>query len=395
MKSILDLIAEKEELQKRALELISNTEKEERKLNDEENSQLEEIKKQISDKEDEIRKMNNNNNNLIKQNNSIEKRMEKKEFRLLKAINDIANNRQLDETSQAVAAAGAEEMRHAGLSFGGQLQLPIEKRDAVSVTSTDGSTVAVDVVDILAPLRAKSVLLAAGAKYMTGLVGDVKIPIMTANNVSWEGETASAKDGAGTISNVVLQPKRLTCYVDVSKQFLVQDSVDAEKMIEQDIVNAISAKLEATILGKEEGSNTKPAGMFNGNTPTTVSTFADLANLEATVEDANVTGQIAYVASNKAKAAMRALTYNKNTRTVYENGEVDGTPLYATSNVESNNFIVGDFSNLAIGQWGVVDLTIDPYSKAADGLVRIVVNAYFDAKVLRSNAFAYGTFTKA
>lgn len=395
MKSIVDLIAEKEELQKRALELISTPEKEERKLNDEENSQLEEIKKQISDKEDEIRKMNNNNNNLIKQNNSIEKTMEKKEFRLLKAINDIANNRQLDETAQAVAAAGAEEMRHAGLSFGGQLQLPIEKRDAVSVTSTDGSTVAVDVVDILAPLRAKSVLVSAGAKYMTGLVGDVKIPIMTANNVSWEGETAPAKDGAGTISNVVLQPKRLTCYVDVSKQFLVQDSVDAEKMIEQDIVNAISAKLEATILGKEEGSNTKPAGMFNGNTPTTVSTFADLANLEATVEDANVTGQIAYVASNKAKAAMRALNYNKTTRTVYENGEVDGTPLYATSNVENNNFIVGDFSNLAIGQWGVVDLTIDPYSKAAEGLVRIVVNAYFDAKVLRSNAFAYGTFTKA
>ena len=92
---------------------------------------------------------------------------------------------------------------------------------------------------------------------------------------------------------------------------------------------------------------------------------------------------------------MRALNYNKTTRTVYENGEVDGTPLYATSNVESNNFIVGDFSNLAIGQWGVVDLTIDPYSKAAEGLVRIVVNAYFDAKVLRSNAFAYGTFTKA
>ena len=395
MKSIVDLIAEKEELQKRALDLISTPEKEERKLNDEENSQLEEIKKQISDKEDEIRKMNNNNNNLIKQNNSIEKRMEKKEFRLLKAINDIANNRQLDETAQAVANAGAEEMRHAGLSFGGQLQLPIEKRDAVSVTSTDGSTVAVDVVDILAPLRAKSVLVSAGAKYMTGLVGDVKIPIMTANNVSWEGETAAAQDGAGTISNVVLQPKRLTCYVDVSKQFLVQDSVDAEKMIEQDIVNAISAKLEATILGKEAGSTTQPAGMFNAKTPTTVSTFADLANLEATVEDANVTGQIAYVASNKAKAAMRALTYNKNTRTVYENGEVDGTPLYATSNVESNNFIVGDFSNLAIGQWGVVDLTIDPYSKAAEGLVRIVVNAYFDAKVLRSNAFAYGTFTKA
>jgi len=42
-----------------------------------------------------------------------------KEFRLIKAINDIANNRNLDSVSSAVVNAGADEMRKAGLSFGG------------------------------------------------------------------------------------------------------------------------------------------------------------------------------------------------------------------------------------------------------------------------------------
>jgi len=40
-------------------------------------------------------------------------------FSLLKAINDVANNRQLDERSQEVISAGMAEMRKSGLSFSG------------------------------------------------------------------------------------------------------------------------------------------------------------------------------------------------------------------------------------------------------------------------------------
>ena len=40
-------------------------------------------------------------------------------FSLLKAINDVANNRQLDEKSQEVINAGMAEMRKSGLSFSG------------------------------------------------------------------------------------------------------------------------------------------------------------------------------------------------------------------------------------------------------------------------------------
>jgi len=34
------------------------------------------------------------------------------------------------------------------------------------------------------------------------------------------------------------------------------------------------------------------------------------------------------------------------------------------------------------------DLTVDPYTQAANGKVRLVINAYFDAKPRRANAFA-------
>lgn len=331
-------------------------------------------------------------NNTIKNHTKMTK-----EFRLIKAINDIANNRSVDDTAQAVVKAGAEEMRKAGVSYGGQIQLPTsELRGAITVTAEGEDVVATEIYDILEPLRAKNVLVAAGAKFITGLVGDVQVPSMSASNVTWEGETASAKDGGQTFTAVKLSPKRLTAYVDISKQFLVQDSKSAEALIRQDIINAINSKLEATILGSAAGTTTQPAGMFNGKSKTTIASFKDVCDMEAKIEDANVIGECKYVMSNKAKAALRNMAKSaKSTELVMEGGAIDGTEVLNTSNVEEQNVVYGDFSNLAIGQWGSIDLLVDPYTKAGDAQVRLVVNAYFDAKVLRDGAFAYGTTASA
>ena len=316
----------------------------------------------------------------------------KKQFSLLKAINDIANNRSLDAASQAVINAGADEMRSAGQSFSGQIQLPVESRAAVTVTDEHDDVIEVEFADLLTPLRAKNVLVAAGAKYMSGLIGDVQVPIMGAGNVTWEGEVASAQEAGYTFSSKKLQPKRLTAYVDISKQFLVQDSIGAEQAIRADIVAAINSKLESTILGSAQGSTTTPAGIFYGQSPKTIATFKDICDLEASIEDANVIGECKYVMSNKAKAALRNMPKSsKSTQLVMENGEVDGTPVLNTSNVEAQNIAYGDWNNLAIGQWGAIDLVVDPYTLAKDGQVRIVINAFFDAITLRPEAFAFGT----
>ena len=316
-----------------------------------------------------------------------------KQFSLLRAIRAIANNQKLNDVDAAVINAGAQEFRKAGVEFGGQIQLPnmIENRAAITVAAEGEDVVATDIYDILTPLRARNVLVQAGAKFMTGLVGNVQVPIMSASNVSWEGETASAQDGAGTFTNVTLSPKRLTAYIDISKQFLVQDGVGAEAVIREDLIKAINSKLESTILGNAAGSTTQPAGIFYGNTPTSVSDFGDVCDVEAAIEEANVLGELKYIVSPKTKAVLRGMIKGQNgTGMVYENGSVDGTPALVTTNVAQNKYVVGDFANLAIGQWGAIDLTVDPYTKAADGQVRLVINAFFDAKVLRAGAFGFG-----
>ena len=58
MKSVLDLIGEKDALLDKVEQIISNAEKEERKLNDSESTELTNIKRSIAEKDLEIEKLN-------------------------------------------------------------------------------------------------------------------------------------------------------------------------------------------------------------------------------------------------------------------------------------------------------------------------------------------------
>lgn len=284
--------------------------------------------------------------------------MKEQRFSLLKAIRNVAENRQQDKVTAAVCNEGMKEMRAAGLNTVGQIYIPtMETRAAVSVASEGVDVVATDLYDIIEPLRAKNVLVQAGAKFYTGLTNSAQIPVMTGSNVGWAGETAAATDGNVLFNNVTLTPKRLTAYVDISKMLLAQDSIGVEYAIRQDLINAINSKLENTILGKGAKSATTPAGIFNGKTPTKVTDFEGLVGLEAKVEEANVLGGISYIASPSARASFRNMMKGSRgtAQLAYTDGTLDGTPVYSTSNVEAKTFVVGDFSNLAIGSWGGIN----------------------------------------
>ena len=321
-----------------------------------------------------------------------------KKFSLIKAINDVTNNRSLDDVAKEVVAKGIAEMRKSGLAVAGSIQLPVlenvdeEVRANGVLAQTAGAgmeNIATEKLDILEPLRANMVMSQAGATYLTGLVGNISIPAYTGSNVAWAGEVAAAANGAGDWSEIKLQPHRLTAYVDVSKEFLLQDSNDAEAMLRRDIIAAIGNKLEATILGADAGTDEKPAGLFDGVTAmTTVLKFGDIVDAEAELDAANVSGAYTYILSPKAKAALRTLSKDAGSgRFVLEDGEIEGSKALVSSNVTAKGLVVGDFSDYVIAQWGAIDLVVDNYTKATEGKVRLVVNAYFDAKPRRATSF--------
>lgn len=285
-----------------------------------------------------------------------------------------------------------KEIRNA-MDKGTQINLAELNKRAYTVADNGEAVVETDIFDIMKPLYDRNVLVNAGAKYMTGLVGDVQVPVMTGVAATWEGETAETAEKNGSFTQVKLSPKRLSVRVPVSLQLLAQDGAGVENAIREDIINAVNQKLEATILGAGAGDANQPAGLFNGASKNAIADFGDIADLEATVEAAKIDGNCKYIVSPKAKAALRATIKGTNaTGMVFENNAIDGVEALSTGHVAAGDLVYGDFSQLLIGAWG--DVTLDVVRDSAylsKGQVCIIVNAYFDAKPARKEAFAFGT----
>ena len=344
----------------------------------------EETKPEVQE-ESEPKENRNNTNNKINMKN----------FSLIKAINDVVNNRNINEDALAVIEMGATEMRKSGLSYSGQIQLPVEERD--NPKPTDGAIVATaqtqgeeivetEKLDILGPLRGKSILAEAGCTFLTGLVGNISIPMYSGSTCGWKGEMVAADNGMGEFDTVELSPKRLTAYIDISKQFLVQDSVGAEEMLRADIVNALVAKLEKTIFGDADGDATKPAGIFY-NAEEANPSYAEVCDAEADLTD--YLGDKRFVMSPTAKSAFKQTTISgqlSDLRLLMQGNEVDGYPVSSSSNVVDGGWAFGDFRELVVAQWGAIDIVVDPYTLATKNAIRLVINAFFDAKVRREGA---------
>lgn len=392
----------REEVKEETDEETTETKSDNEVVEDEtETTETETTETETQDEQSDSEVEDENPNNEEKQDNTkrnyINNKTKMGKFSLIKTINDIVNNRSLTEEAQVILSAGTEEMRKAGLSYSGQIQLPVaEQREApaaiVAGQETYGAeVVATDKLNILEPLRNRMVLAQAGATYLTGLVGNVSIPTYTGSNCGWKGELVDAEDGKGTFDSIEFSPKRLTAYIDVSKQFLAQDSVGAEEMLYRDIVNAIADKLEATILGSGAGDNNTPEGIFNGATAATID-FSNMVEMEKALEEAKLFGDYKFIASPAAKAKMKTTTISgqkSDLRMLMEGNEVNGYPVLTTGNCAGLAF--GKWDELVIAQWGSLDIIIDPYTQAKKNAVRIVVNAFFDAKPRRAEAIVKKT----
>lgn len=393
----------KDKLKEKINEIVNTAKNEGRELTDDEQLmidaltfQLKSLKDDAEDTEvsenEEVEDKEKDKTNKDKRNININMN---KEFKLIRAINQMANGQAVDDVTAAVCNAGRNEMRNAGLTAEGGLVIPSETR-SISVTDSVGATVGVDVADILSPLRDNLVLAKAGAKFMTGLKNDLKLPSLVGSEAKWASEVGEVtKDAKAALNGVTLRPKRISVVLPVSKQFLIQSSDSAEAILKENIMSAISEKLQKTILSNVTTDATAPKGIYAA-TPVTAKTYKALCDIEATADGKNIGQNRCYIVGPKAKAALRQLQKGTaNTQMVYDRGEVDGTPCLSTTSAPENAVFYGDFSNLYIGQFGGTEIIVDTYTRAAFGEVLLTVNAYFDAALVREGAIVSGDVTKA
>lgn len=366
-----------------------------------EQTQVQQPDEQRNRQEGQPAEQRSSNNEFIARNR--QRRSSAEAPSLMRIIrSQMRNGAPMTEADQALCRSGEQMMRNANLDFGGGIVLPVENRgDGGATSPTPSSTaivagtatfgaeaVATDTLNILGPLYDNLVLAQAGATMLTGLVGNLRLPTYSGSSAGWAGEIASASDGKGSFADITFSPKRLTAYIDVSNQFLIQDSVNAEALLRTDLAMAIRQKLEATLLGNAAGSTTQPAGMFNGVTDQITPTYKEMIKLEQTLEEKNVTGELHYIMSPAIKAALRGTAKDTGSgRFLMEGPDVNGIPALVTNNAKG--IVLGNFADYVICQWGGIELIVDTLTKATEGTTRIVINSYWDAKPRRS------TFAKA
>ena len=320
-------------------------------------------------------------------------------FSIVKSIRSIVDNRPLDEVNQNVLNAGRKEMRDAGISFGGQIQLPLEYREepgpspspSVTVNQAGVDTygkelIQTDKFSLMEPLTNKLVFTELGATYLN-VTNNVSVPKMSALNAGWVGEIEDAANTTATFETVDYSPKRISAYIDISKTLLYQDGTGVENMIRNQIVEALAQVLESTVLGTEAETNKKPAGIFNAAASKEL-TFAGLIAMEKSLEEANVNGEFKYLVNPAIKATLRQTAVGgskSDFRMLLDSdNEINGIPVVCTNNAKG--IAVADWSNLWITTFGGVDIVVDTVSQAVKNCIRIVVSMNVDAKFVRDEA---------
>ncbi|MFV0323053.1 MAG: phage major capsid protein [Bacteroides xylanisolvens] len=289
----------------------------------------------------------------------------------------------------------------------GELIVPLtyQKRAAYTagIEATTGVVIDEEQQELLLPLEANLVLSQAGVRMMTGLVGNIYWPKHSAAQVFWEGENDEAKDGKGEFSKGKLySPNRLTAYVDISKQLLIQENRSVEGLIRQLLAVAIAQKVEKTALSNAAHEDNVPDGMFQTlGSVNGVMDWAKIVELETNADlDNALFGNLGYImhpslvgkAKTKVKDASGAGGF------IFGNdgiGMLNGYRALRTNNIPKGlqeakdefGIVFGNWADYFLGQWGAIDLTVDPYTQATKGMVRLVVNSYWNMGMIRPESF--------
>lgn len=286
---------------------------------------------------------------------------------------------------------------------------PEARSMSVSTFAHGGALVGSAPVSMLGAIRNTLSLERLGALVLVGLSGDVSIGYgSTKVTAEWLSEKAQANLQTAKFRPLALSPKRITAKFSVTRQLLTQVGPMLETYLRTQAGAAISAELERVAV---EGSGAAPVGILNVNGVNVVTggsngaapTWDHVTALEHAVSDSDADdGSTGWLVSPLVRRKLRRTARNgTGSAMIWDGGPRDllghfagisrGVPDDLTKGTSTNcsAIVHGAWSQYAIGIWGPgIDVTVDPYTRADEGLVVITVNLHVDSGVIDPKGFA-------
>ncbi len=256
--------------------------------------------------------------------------------------------------------------------------------------------------NLIEQLKEKMLLTRLGATYLDGLVGDVSIPkVLTGHASSWINEDGSAEASAATFGQVPLKNKTISGRTQLSRKLLQQASIGIEAFARNSLLEAIGEGIDiAAFTGS--GTGAQPLGLFNTTGIGAVTSggtldWAHIVALETVLDEANAAGDsLTYVTTKPVRGMLKTTPHKSNVQGYLWNADntLNGYTAIASGRVPKNlggskhGMLFGDFSQLLVGSWGVLDLLVDQYSSSETGAVKIVAFQDVDFAIRHAESFA-------
>ncbi len=337
---------------------------------------------------------------------------EVRQFSVVRAIAALANpgDRRLRES----AAFEFEASDAAAQRYGRSAQGIMVPNDVLGVwaqraplstatSANGGATVATNLLasEFIDVLRNQVSVMQAGARMLPGLQGNVAIPKKTAGTT---GAWISTEGGASTESNptfgtVTLAPKTIGAFTDMTRQLILQSTPSIEALVRDDLTQALALAIDKGALEGTAASG-QPRGLLNtvginkpANFAGAVPTFAEMVALETAVaEDNALFGNLAYITDAATYGGLKTRLKDAGSGLfVLENGQANGYNVIRTQQATAGNVYFGNFSDMLIGMWAGLDLTVDPYTASTSGTVRVVALQTVDVAVRNAVSFAWNS----
>lgn len=322
---------------------------------------------------------------------------EKEQYSLMRALRDAAaGKRDTFEYRVGEAAAKASGIEARGLYIPADMLM---RTMSVADTANGGNTVATNILSgsFIDALRAQSVIMQIATK-LDGLVGNVQIPRQTGTSTVYKpAEKSAITQSDITTDFISLAPQRYGASVPVTKQLLMQSSLAVENMIKIDIAKQIALKIEADIITDILSQVTQVVSLgTNGAAPT----LAKLIEMETLVNAADASmGNLKYIFNAKGKGKLKTTEKASGYPSYLMEGDmVNGYGALMSNLVPSNltkgtgtnlsAALFGNFDDVIVGTWGGLDVVMDIYTQAKEGIINITADQFADYDLRRIASFA-------
>lgn len=306
----------------------------------------------------------------------------------------------------------ASDLKNAGVGVRGLAQIPgfiLRNTSTTGGTNVPGQS-NTNVLEALVPTP---ILEQAGANVLRGLAGYINLPSLN-DGTDIINETASAT-GAAAIAARQLTPQRVASRIDITNELLAAMNQSIDATVQRQFARASAAQVDemfltkviaaaaSTFVKRNETAAANVAGLTsavasgligalgNANALTNSTAFITSHGLLATarytptvsggaipiMQDNQIFGYNAFGTSLAAAGLITDASYDIYSE-VYAN-----TTAATTLNNEADlvPIVIANMENCYVAYWGggAADLVIDPYTLAATGITRLILNMYADA----------------